>query len=243
MINLQTPSQPRIPIGIAKLPNGSTIEIVLNDEWARYFNSLNGQVVTSARAAAEAAQHAQQAADGFEGADTIPAPQGLRGEQGAAGPALFMLADGADEPPLMLPPAIDNVYVPLASKDASDGVPGLTLFKLNLKNVLGTIINFFTSASTAPRTWTMPDKSGTVAILADFGAPPAIGDVTPAPGQFTTFGCNGALPQPAVSITSVATTGATNVSPYGFTTASQANAVVTKLNAVISALQANGTLS
>lgn len=50
------------------------------------------------------------------------------------------------------------------TRDASGGYPGLTLLKLNLKNALGTFTNFFTSATTAVRTWTMPDESGTVAL-------------------------------------------------------------------------------
>ncbi|OGC00152.1 hypothetical protein A2V82_16585 [candidate division KSB1 bacterium RBG_16_48_16] len=60
-------------------------------------------------------------------------------------------------------------YVPedQASKDASGGYAGLTALKLNLKNVLGTIINFFSTSSTAARTWTMPDKDGTVAMTSD----------------------------------------------------------------------------
>lgn len=52
-------------------------------------------------------------------------------------------------------------------KDASGGIPGLTLFKLNLKNVAGTITSWFTNAATAARTWTLPDKDGTVAMLSD----------------------------------------------------------------------------
>ena len=55
----------------------------------------------------------------------------------------------------------------LLGKDASGGYAGLTLFKLNLRNALGTITSWFTTAATAARTWTMPDKSGTVALLDD----------------------------------------------------------------------------
>jgi hypothetical protein len=244
MINLQPPSQPRVPVGTIKLPNGTTFEVVLNDEWARYFNSLNNQVVDTARSVAEAVQHAQQAQDGGEWGETMPGPPGPRGFIGEPGASLFMLADGGDDATMMYPPAIDNVYVPLASKDAPNGVPGLTELKLNLKNAAGTVVNFFTTLSTVARTWTMPNKDGTVAVLADFGSPPAIGDVAPASGKFTTFGCNGAAPQGAVaSGGTVAGTAATNASPYGFTTAAQANAVVSKLNIVIDALRANGTLT
>jgi hypothetical protein len=77
-----------------------------------------------------------------------------------------------------------------------------------------------------------------------------IGATTAAPARVTDltatgkFGCNGKVAQAAVaSGGTVATTGATNSNPYGFTTATQANDIVTKLNTVINALVANGTLS
>lgn len=60
-------------------------------------------------------------------------------------------------------------YVPenAANKDASGGYPGLTLFKLNLRNAANTITSWFTTAATVARTWTMPDKDGTVAMISD----------------------------------------------------------------------------
>lgn len=75
-------------------------------------------------------------------------------------------------------------------KDASGGIPGLTLFKLNLRNAANTITSWFTTAATAARTWTMPDKDGTVAFTNDFAAPPAIGSTTPAAGTFTALTVN-----------------------------------------------------
>ena len=54
-----------------------------------------------------------------------------------------------------------------SKKDASGGYAGLTLLKLNLKNAANTITNFFTTAATVARTWTMPDKDGTVAMISD----------------------------------------------------------------------------
>lgn len=54
-----------------------------------------------------------------------------------------------------------------ANKDVSGGYAGLTLYKLNLKNAAGTITNWFTTAATAVRTWTMPNASGTVALTSD----------------------------------------------------------------------------
>ena len=59
----------------------------------------------------------------------------------------------------------NGVYT--TDKDASGGVAGLTLFKLNLRNAANTITSFFTTAATVARTWTLPDKDGTVAMTSD----------------------------------------------------------------------------
>lgn len=63
-----------------------------------------------------------------------------------------------------------------ASKDATGGYAGLTLFKINFKNAANTFTNFFTNASTAARTYTFPDKDITVAGIVDIPAHPT--DVT-----------------------------------------------------------------
>lgn len=55
----------------------------------------------------------------------------------------------------------------LASKDATGGYAGLTLFKINFKNAANTITNFFNNSTTAARTYTFPDKDITVAGLVD----------------------------------------------------------------------------
>lgn len=54
-----------------------------------------------------------------------------------------------------------------SAKDATGGVPGLTLFKLNMRNAANTITSWFTNAATVARTWTLPDKDGTVAMTSD----------------------------------------------------------------------------
>jgi hypothetical protein len=63
-------------------------------------------------------------------------------------------------------------YVPenAASKNASGGYAGLTQFKLNLRNAANTVTSWFTTAATAARTWTLPDKDGTVAMTSDVDA-------------------------------------------------------------------------
>lgn len=63
--------------------------------------------------------------------------------------------------------AVLNLKEILANRDAPGGYAGLTLLKLNLRNAANTITSFFTSAATVARTWTLPDKDGTVAMTAD----------------------------------------------------------------------------
>lgn len=49
------------------------------------------------------------------------------------------------------------------AKDTSGGVAGLTLYKLNMRNVAGTFTSFQTNTNTAARTYTWQDASYTVA--------------------------------------------------------------------------------
>lgn len=64
----------------------------------------------------------------------------------------------------------DTLYEKVANKDATGGYVGLTLFKINFKNVANTFTSFFTNANTAARTYTFQDKDGTIADLADVTA-------------------------------------------------------------------------
>lgn len=82
-----------------------------------------------------------------------------------------------------------------ADKDASNGFAGLTLFKLNMKNVAGTIISWFTNTNTAARTYTLQDRNGTIAddtdlaLKANLASPTFTGvpaAPTAAPGTNTT---------------------------------------------------------
>lgn len=58
------------------------------------------------------------------------------------------------------------------------------------------------------------------------------------------FGCNSKAAQTAyASGGAVSTTGATNTTPYGYTTSAQANGIVTLLNNIQAALVANGIMS
>jgi len=60
-------------------------------------------------------------------------------------------------------------YIPedASKKDATGGYVGLTGFAINIKNAAGTVLSAIVSAATAARTWTFPDKDGTVAMISD----------------------------------------------------------------------------
>jgi hypothetical protein len=47
-------------------------------------------------------------------------------------------------------------------KDATGGLVGLTLFKINFSNAANTFISFLTNANTASRTYTFQDRDGTI---------------------------------------------------------------------------------
>lgn len=85
-----------------------------------------------------------------------------------------------------------------ANKDASGGYAGLTLFKLNMRNAANTFTSWFTNTNTASRTYTLPDKDGTVAMTSDitgttWASPGTIGSTTPNSGAFTTLTSTGAI--------------------------------------------------
>lgn len=57
-----------------------------------------------------------------------------------------------------------NAKEATANKNAASGYAGLTSnYAIQFKNLLGTIINFFTNSTTAARTYTFQDRSGTIA--------------------------------------------------------------------------------
>jgi hypothetical protein len=130
-----------------------------------------------------------------------------------------------------------------------------------------------TNSGAIPGTFTSLAVSGAVTgtgFTNLFASPSSIGGTVPAAGGFTTlgatsfscsgasaiqaltattvkasgaFGCNGAVMQTAyASGGAVVTTGAA-LSVYGYTSAAQANAIVTLLNNIRAALVANGIMS
>ena len=54
-----------------------------------------------------------------------------------------------------------------SGKDATGGYAGLTLFKINFKNVANTFTSFFTNSNTDSRTYTFQDRDGTIADNTD----------------------------------------------------------------------------
>ena len=52
-------------------------------------------------------------------------------------------------------------------KDVSGGYAGLTLLKLNIRNVANTITSWITNSNTASRTYTLPDKDGVFVMTDD----------------------------------------------------------------------------
>lgn len=60
-------------------------------------------------------------------------------------------------------------YTPenIANKDASNGYVGLTLFKINFLNTLGSFVSYFTNSNTASRTYSFQDRDGTIADNTD----------------------------------------------------------------------------
>ena len=70
-------------------------------------------------------------------------------------------------------------YVPenAATKDASGGYAGLSSYWIKLKNAAGAVTSLIASAATVARTWTFPDKDGTVAMTSDIpGATDALAE-------------------------------------------------------------------
>lgn len=207
---LSLPPSTRVPFGTLQV-GGQAVELFISPEWARYLQSLNAQVVANAQALAESRAHTALLGDGGDMPEVFPGPPGKQGEQGAAGMALFMQQDDVVDQMAPVPPCIEGVYVPLNTKDAPNGVPGLTQLKLNLRNAANTVTSWITNAATAARTWIMQDKDGTVALLENFAAPPAIGNTTPAAGSFTALNATTApITDPTTGFTASFNTNGTN---------------------------------
>ena len=65
-----------------------------------------------------------------------------------------------------------------SAKDATGGYAGLTLFKINFKNVANTFTSFFTNSNTSSRTYTFQDRDGTIADNTDLATKAALAGST-----------------------------------------------------------------
>jgi hypothetical protein len=97
MNRLSAPMQARIPIGTVVV-NGQSLEVTLNVEWARFFESLTVTTNSNTTAAANGKNGVDGiavmlAGDGCDAVEFIPGPPGAPGRQGEPGPALFILQD------------------------------------------------------------------------------------------------------------------------------------------------------
>ena len=99
----------------------------------------------------------------FTGAVTLPGGQVVNGVTltAAGSAANFLRADGTYGAPAG---AGDMV---LASAQTNTGAKTFNAGTLLLRNVANTISSLFTNAATVARTWTLPDKDGTVAMTSD----------------------------------------------------------------------------
>lgn len=114
----------------------------------------------SATAASTSATNASNSATAASGSASTASTQATNASNSAS--AASTSASNAST-------SASNAASSLASmnKDGSGGTVGLTLFKINMRNVLNTLTSFFTNSNTVSRTYTLPDKDGTVAMTSD----------------------------------------------------------------------------
>lgn len=138
-------------------------------------NLVASQIKQAATSATNAAASATQAANSAQAAaNSATAAQNAAGTAAAstASQLLQMTQDDVDAANASASTASTKAGEAAASaasivRDGANGVAGLTGFWHNLFNAAGTIKSMIASAATAARTWTMPDKSGTVALMSD----------------------------------------------------------------------------
>lgn len=138
-------------------------------------NLVASQIKQAATSATNAAASATQAANSAQAAaNSATAAQNAAGTAAAntASQLLQMTQDDVDAANASASTASTKAGEAAASaasiaRDGANGVAGLTNFGHNLYNAAGTIKSMIASAATAVRTWTMPDKSGTVALTSD----------------------------------------------------------------------------
>lgn len=119
MFSLNIPPPARIAIGTAQV-GGQRVEIFMNAEWARYFERLTNQVVSSANQSAGAAPGGMSLSDDSSAGAVEFIPRvGEQGPKGEPGPALFGLQDECETPYIIPGPKGDQ---------GQQGDPGPALF-------------------------------------------------------------------------------------------------------------------
>ena len=107
-----------------------------------------------------------------------------------------------------------GAYENTNNKDVTGGYVGLTLFKINFKNILNTFTSYFTNSNTASRIYTFKDSDGTIAFTSDITGTNSgtnTGDVTLATnsGLVFTSGQTGLYVGTPSSITTISTNSVT----------------------------------
>jgi hypothetical protein len=161
--------------GLAAMPGGTdTYRITLSDTSTYNFllyNGLNGVLINDATLSLVATWSSQKSSDqlALKAPVNNPTFTGTVAGVTAAMVGLGNVDNTSDvsKPVSTAQATAIGLKIDTAAKDATGGVPGLTLFKLNMRNAANTITSWFTNAATVARTWTLPDKDGTVAMLSD----------------------------------------------------------------------------
>lgn len=162
---------------------------------------------------------------------TLAATSGGTGTAATPGVGQILVGDGTS-------------YIPAVTLPAS-AFPALSG---DVSTAAGALATTLATVNANVGAWGTGTQVGTITVNAKgLVTAAALTSITGSPGAFTAvgaFGCNTKAAQTAAaSGGAVATTGATNVVPFGYTTAAQADAIVTLLNNIRAALVANGIMS
>lgn len=122
MIKLIPPGQARIPIGHVVV-NGQQLDVFIDPEWARYFESLNKQTVASASTVTNINNSVAATMMGSDSGDSVEYMpiKGDKGERGDKGDPLYLLSDTSES----------VEYIPVKGEKGDKGEQGQALFFLN----------------------------------------------------------------------------------------------------------------
>jgi hypothetical protein len=247
MNNLSAPNQARIPIGTVVV-NGQQLEVTINVEWARYFESLTVTTNSNTAAAVNGKNGADGVAvmlagDGAESVEFVPGPPGAPGPQGAPGPALFLLQDDMSDQGMLTPPSLGNPTLASlgAAALAGSSTQAFATAALSVNGAGGAAVPLAISASTGANGMQIKgraDHFGFIEFFKNDGVT-LEGSIYGAPGKIVLTGPSGAdaLVITTAGVAAVGAFGANGKAPQG------AAASGGTLAGVIAALVANGILS